>query len=376
MKFSFTATAKFFALSALTVTVVSCSNGSQTPQEAQKDEADSIKKENKQVDLKPAGAAPSWGTDIKPEMQVVVEKLASLGGKPIETLDAKEARMQPSPADAVKAVMQEHNMAMPPMLCDTIGKDIGGGTHVRIYTPKDTASKYPVIVYYHGGGWVIANNDTYNASIEGLCEGVKAIVVAVDYPQGPEHKFPAAHAASFAAYEWTLKNISSMKGDTSKIAVVGESAGGNLAASVSMMARDKKIKLPVYEVLVYPIAGNDTATESYTKYAMAKPLNKAMMVWFFKQELSSMAQAADPRVNLVKANLAGLPPTFIIGAELDPLQSEGKMLSDKLKDAKVDTDYKLYDGVTHEFFGMASVVPQAKDAQQEAISKLKSAFNK
>ena len=132
--------------------------------------------------------------------------------------------------------------------------------------------------------------------------------------------------------------------------------------------------MPLYEVLVYPVANNDMNSESYTKYANAKPLNKAMMGWFVKNALSSEAQAADPRISLVKANLANLPKTLIIGAEIDPLQSEGKLLSDKLKDAKVETDYQLYTGVTHEFFGMAAVVPQAKDAQALAVKKLKAAF--
>lgn len=312
-------------------------------------------------------------------MQVVIEKLQSLGGKPIETLSAAEARMQPTPTDAVMDVIKYNNMTMPPAMCDTLGKDIpvtSGTTHVRIYTPKEAADMYPVIVYYHGGGWVIADINVYNVSAQGLCEQAKAIVVSVEYPKGPEHKFPAAHMVCFDAYKWVLKNASAWKGDTSKIAVVGESAGGNLAANVSMMARDKKIKMPVYEVLVYPVANSDTASESYTKYADAKPLNKPMMKWFVKNALGSPAVAMDPRVSLVKANLTNMPPTLIIAAEIDPLQTEGKMLSDKLKDANVTVDYKLYDGVTHEFFGMAAVVPKAKDAQALAVSKLKDAFNK
>jgi len=140
------------------------------------------------------------------------------------------------------------------------------------------------------------------------------------------------------------------------------------------MARDKKIMVPLYAVLVYPVANNDMNSESYVKYAQAKPLNKAMMGWFVKNYLASETQAADPRISLVKANLAGFPKTLIIGAEIDPLQSEGKLLADKLKDAKVETDYELYNGVTHEFFGMAAVVPQAKDAQALAAKKLKSAL--
>ena len=338
---------------------------------------DSIVSENKDAKLKPAGPAPAWGSDIKPEMAVVIEKLGTLGGKPIETLDAKEARKQPTPTDAVKAVMAEHNMTMPLPLCDTVGKDIpvsGGKTHIRIYTPKAGKAPFPVVVYYHGGGFVIADVDTYNGGAQGLCDLTGAIVVSVEYPKGPEHKFPAAHNVAFDAYQWILKNAASFNGNAAKIAVAGESAGGNLAANVSLMARDKKIMVPLYAVLVYPVANNDMNAESYNKYADAKPLNKAMMGWFVKNYLANEAQSADPRISLVKANLKGFPPTTIIGAEIDPLQTEGKLLADKLKAADVDTHYELYNGVTHEFFGMAAVVPQAKEAQELAAKKLKKAL--
>lgn len=343
----------------------------------EKEMNDSIVKENKEVKLEPAGPAPEWGKSIKPEMQVVIEKLASLGVKPIETLDAKTARMQPTPTDAVMAVMKDHGIVMPNALCDTIGKQIpvtGGTTHIRIYTPKEAKASYPVVVYYHGGGFVIADINVYNGGAQGLCEQTGAIVVSVEYPKGPEKKFPAAHNIAFDAYQWVLKNAASFKGDATKVAVAGESAGGNLAANVSLMARDKKIMVPLYAVLVYPVANNDMMAESYTKYAAAKPLNKPMMEWFVKNYLNSTTESADPRISLVKANLKGFPKTLIIGAEIDPLASEGKLLSDKLKDAGVEVDYKLYDGVTHEFFGMATVVPEAKDAQGLAAKKLKAAL--
>jgi len=364
-------------ISGLITLMISCNGNSSTETSTETVTNDSIPGENKNNALKPAGAAPEWGTTIKSEMQVVIEKLVSLGGKPLETLTATEARMQPTPTDAVMAIIRDNNIALPAPQCDTMGKDIpisSGTTHIRIYTPKQGTAPYPVIVYYHGGGWVIADINVYHASAQGLCEQTGAIVVSVVYPQGPENKFPAAHMASFDAYKWVVNNAASIKGDVAKIAVVGESAGGNLAANVSMMARDKKIQMPVYQVLVYPIANNDVNSESYVKYAAAKPLSKPLMEWFFKNYLASTAQSGDPRISLVKANLAGMPKTLIIAAEIDPLQTEGKLLSDKLKDAKVETDYELYEGVTHEFFGMAAVVPQAKEAQALAVRKLKSAF--
>ena len=365
---------KTFVTGCIIITFASCNSNPTTTSTSTKD---SMTTENKQITLKPTMPAPDWGPSIKPEMQVVIEKLISLGGKPIETLTAVEARMQPTPKDAVMGVMQDNNMTAPVSQCDTMGKDIpvtGGTTHVRIYTPKAGKAPYPVIVYYHGGGFVIANIDVYNSGPQGMCEQVGAIVVSVEYPKGPEHKFPAAHMVSFDAYQWVLKNAASFNGDATKIALLGESAGGNLAANMSMMARDKKIQMPLYEVLVYPMCSNDVNSESYLKYAAAKPLNKPMMEWFYKNYSGSVIAAADPRLSLVKANLAGMPKTLIIASEIDPLQTEGKVLSDKLSAAGVQTDYQLYPGVTHEFFGMAAVVPQAKEAQALAAKKLKAAF--
>jgi acetyl esterase/lipase len=274
-------------------------------------------------------------------------------------------------------VMKDANIPMPASTVDTSGVEIpvsGGSIHARVYTPRSGNATHPLIVYYHGGGWVIADLNTYDASAKGLAEQTNAVVVSVHYRQGPEHKFPTAHNDAFAAYQWVLKNATSLKGDTSHIAVVGESAGGNLACNVSIMARDKKIKLPVYQVLVYPVANNDMNSESYVKYAAAKPLNKPMMEWFAKNYLPNMAAAADPRISLVKANLNGLPPTTIIGAEIDPLATEGKLLADKLKEAGVEVNYKMYEGVTHEFFGMATVIEKAKDAQAMASGDLKNKF--
>jgi acetyl esterase/lipase len=269
---------------------------------------------------------------------------------------------------------------MPAPKVDTTGMDIpvagGANIHLRIYTPREGNQPFPVIVYYHGGGWVIANLDTYGPSAQGIAEQTGAVIVSVAYRQAPEFKFPVAHNDSYTAYEWVVKHAASIKGDPKQIAVAGESAGGNLAAAVSMMARDKGLAKPVHQLLVYPIAGNDVNTDSYMKYDTAKPLGKALMQWFFDQYLPNKSAGNDPRIALVKANLKGLPPTTIIAAEIDPLQSEGKMLADKLKEAGVPVTYQLYKGVTHEFFGMATVIPEAKESQAFATSALKKGFKK
>ncbi|CAH0148737.1 Carboxylesterase NlhH [Pedobacter sp. Bi27] len=327
--------------------------------------------------LKPAGPAPEWGKTIKPEMQAVIEKLNSYGDKPLETLSAADARKNHTPTDAVMDLAKQNNITIPTTKVDTIGKDIdvsGGKIHLRIYTPKAGNGPYPLIVYYHGGGFVIANLDVYNASAQALAEQVGAVVVSVAYRLAPENKFPTAHNDAFTAYEWAVKNAVNLKADPAKIAIVGESAGGNLAANVSIMARDKHIMLPVHQVLIYPIAQADMNTESYKMYEKAKPLNKAMMGWFTEKYLTTMIEAQDPKISLVNANLNGLPSTTIITAEIDPLHDDGVILADKLKAAGIKVDSKNYEGVTHEFFGMALLVPEAKAAQAYAAHQLKAAF--
>ncbi|MGY4539137.1 acetyl esterase [Mucilaginibacter sp. UYNi724] len=331
----------------------------------------------KPVTLKPKGPAPAWAPDIKPEMQAVNEKLASYGDKPIPQLTAVEARKNHTPTDAVMDLMKENNIPKPVFNVDTIGKELpvdGGNIHVRIYTPKTGKAAYPVIVYYHGGGFVIANLDVYDASANVLADKTDAIVVSVAYRLAPEHKFPVAHNDAFAAYKWVVNNAASIKGDPEKIAVAGESAGGNLAINTAIKARDSKIMIPTAIVAVYPIAGSDMATPSYTKNAAAKPLDKPMMMWFVKNYLNNMAEGKDPRINLIAANLKGLPPTTVITDEIDPLQSEGMTLVEKLKAAGVTVDSKNWNGVTHEFFGMGAVVPQAKEAEMYAVDQLKKAF--
>ncbi|MBC7744099.1 MAG: alpha/beta hydrolase [Flavobacterium sp.] len=334
---------------------------------------------NTGMTLKPTGTKPEWAPSITAPMQTVLEKLGSYKDPDLTTLSATDARKQHSPADAVMDLIKENNITIPAATVDTTGKNIpvnGGNIHLRVYTPKTGNGPFPIIVYYHGGGWVIANLDTYNSSAQALAEQAGAVLVSVAYRQAPEYKFPTAHNDSYAAYEWVLKNAASIKGDPKKVALVGESAGGNLAASVSMMAREKGAALPLHQVLIYPIAGYDLNTESYKKYAEAKPLNKPLMGWFFENYLKSPVDGKSPMISLVTANLKGMPATTIINAELDPLFTEGGILSDQFKAAGVPVTRKVYDGVTHEFFGMAAVLPQAKEAQALAVSELKKAFNK
>jgi acetyl esterase/lipase len=312
------------------------------------------------------------------QMQGVLDQLKALDPKPIPTLTAQEARKQPTPADAAKREMakQGRSTAPDPAVAseDRSIHTPGGSLPVRIYTPKSGAGPWPVVVYYHGGGWVIADKEVYDGGARALSTMANAVVVSVDYRQGPEHKFPAAHDDAIATYRWVLENAASIKGDPRRVALAGESAGGGLAVATAIAVRDQKLQMPTAIVSVYPIAGTDTTTPSYVENANAKPLDRSTMSWFFEQYLRGPQDRADPRVNLVAANLQGLPPTTIINAQIDPLRSEGEQLAERLRAAGVSVQQKTWDGVTHEFFGMGMIVDKAIAAEQMAADALKKSF--
>jgi len=309
------------------------------------------------------------------DMQKVLDAHASLNPKPIETLTPAEARKQPTPADAVKKVLTQMGKSTAPepgASMKTMSVPVkGGSVPVHIFTPEG-AGPFPVMVYYHGGGFVIADTKVYESSPRALAKMAKAIMVSVDYRQAPEHPFPTPPEDAYAAYLWVLQHAKEFNGDPMRVAVGGESAGGNLATVVSMMARDRKAQLPVHQLLVYPVVSDDMNNESYKRNANAKPLNKAMMGWFFKH------YHGDPKspyaLPMKAASLKGLPPATIVAAEIDPLLTEGKQYADKLKKDGVKVDYRAWNGVTHEFFGMGAVLPKAKEAEQYAADALTKAF--
>lgn len=320
-------------------------------------------------------AAPSVPND---DSQAVLEKHAALGAKPIATLTPAEARKGPTPADAVKALLADRGSSTAPeagvTAADRMIRGAAGQIPARIYTPEGDGP-FPIVVYYHGGGWVISNKDVYDAGARALSKGANAVVVSVDYRQGPEHKFPAAHDDAIAAYKWALANAAAIKGDTARVALAGESAGGGLAVATAIAARDQSLARPDAVIAVYPIAGGDTATASYIEQANAKPLDRAGMNWFFDHYLKSPAERQDPRINLVAADLRNLPPVTIINAQFDPLRSDGELLATRLRAAGVPVEQKTYSGVTHEFFGMSAVLDEARDAQEFATDRLKAGWN-
>jgi acetyl esterase/lipase len=216
----------------------------------------------------------------------------------------------------------------------------------------------------------------YDASARALAHLANAIVVSVGYRLAPEHRFPVAHADALAAYRWVVTHGASIRGDTSKVALAGEGAGGNLAVATAMAARDSSLQQPACVIAIYPIASGDTLSASYVVNAHVQPLDRAMMSWFFSNEITGPGDLADPRINLIHANLHGLPPTTVITDQIDPLHSEGQILSQRMASAGVDVRYRNYDGVTHGFFGLGAVVDRAREANQFAADGLKLAFSR
>lgn len=312
-----------------------------------------------------------------PDMQLVLDTLDSLGGKPIETLSPEEARTQPTPADAVQKILKERGQS--PAAAEVTSRVIsipGGPLNdipAYVYTPAGSGP-FPVILFFHGGGFVIGDTKAYEASIMALAQGAQAVVVSPDYHLAPEHRYPTQPNEAFATYQWLLKHAGELNGDHKRIAVAGESAGGNLAAVVSLMARDKDVDLPVHQLLIYPVVNNNVFTASYIENANAKPLNASMMNWFFKHYSEPIDAFSDYALPDKAESLKDLPPATIITAEIDPLYEEGKDFAERLESEGIPVAYRHYTGVTHEFFGMADVVAKAREAQVFAIGELRKAF--
>ena len=321
---------------------------------------------------------PSWAPDIDPQMWAVVDQLSSFGNVPYGQLTGFQARMEKTPTDAVMALlMKSGTPPSTPAVTISHRKIMAGppeGLVVRTYTPRTGSAPRPVIVYYHGGGWVIADLDTYEPSAIALAEQTGAVVVSVAYRQAPEHRYPAAHDDAFAAYQWVTQNAAQMGGDPARIATAGESAGGNLAVAVALRAQAQSVPMPVAIVSVYPIADGDVQSASYDRYATAAPLNRAGMEWFFTNYTPDWRTSDNAEINLVERSYRGFPPVTIINAQIDPLQAEGEALAAKMRADGVDVQQQTYTGVTHEFFGMAAVLEQAVEAQRLAAGRLRAAF--
>lgn len=307
---------------------------------------------------------------IDPQAQAVLDTLAAANLPPWSSLDAQTARgmMDHRPPDG----------PVPPPIFATEDHTIpgpAGDMAVRLYRPSDD-DNLPVVVFFHGGGWVIGTIETHDPVCRALANAARALVVSVDYRLAPEHPFPAAGEDCLAATAWIAENVASWGGDPARIAVAGDSAGGNLAAVVANACSQTGPSL-VGQVLVYPAVDARGGYESLTSNGDGYLLTAELMEWFYGHYLSTDADRSNPDASpILHADLSGLPPTRVITAEFDPLRDEGEAYGRKLIDAGVEATVVRYDGQIHTFFSNFAAMDAGRDAIDEIGADLKDWFSR
>ncbi len=248
---------------------------------------------------------------------------------------------------------------------------------VRIYTPQASQEQasLPVLVWYHGGGFVIGDLDSHDSACRALANQTECLVVAVDYRLAPEHKFPGAVEDCEAALHWVAAHATELGGDPGRIAVGGDSAGGNLAAVVALLAREKGGPKLCFQLLIYPCVAPEPETPSHHQFAEGYLLTRKTITWFFKQYLRSSKDTLDPRyAPLEEKDLSSLPPSLVIVAGFDPLRDEGVDYAKALIDAGNKVTLSNYEGMIHGFYLMGGMIDKANQAIEESARHLKEAF--
>jgi acetyl esterase len=250
----------------------------------------------------------------------------------------------------------------------------GAEIPVRIYRP-DGPMPLPVLIYFHGGGWVIGNIGTHDVLCRELANAAGCVVVSVDYRLAPEHRFPTAAEDCFAATRWVAAHAAGFGGDPGRVAVGGDSAGGNLSAVVAQLARDRGGPALAFQLLIYPATDAGCDTPSHRENAHGYLLDAEGLRWFYGHYLAGPADRDDPRCSPLRArDFRGLPPALVVTAEYDPLRDEGEAYADRLRAAGVPVTLTRYPGMIHGFFAMGSVLAAGKQAVDEAARALRAAL--
>ena len=247
-----------------------------------------------------------------------------------------------------------------------------GPIRARLYTPPGAQDPAPLLVYFHGGGWVIGDLDTHDDPCRFLAANTGAKLLSVDYRLAPEHPFPAAAEDAFAAYEWAAANGERLGVDAGRIAVGGDSAGGNLAAATCLTARESGAPSPAMQLLIYPVTETAGTAPSRRTFADGFLLTRADMDWFEDRYLPPGVDREDPRVALLNApDLSNLPPAYIAVAGFDPLRDEGIAYAERLREAGVQVALRHHPGLVHTFANLTAICPSAREAMLEAAGALR-----
>ncbi len=307
---------------------------------------------------------------LDPQIQVLLDQLAASGGPPLDDMAPTEARQlfkmialldgEPEPVDRVA----DRPIAGP-----------AGDIPVRIYHP--TSAPTGVLVWYHGGGWVIGDLDTHDVVCRRVTNGADAVVVSVDYRLAPEHPFPAAVEDCWAALRWVHEHASELteRDGVVPLAVGGDSAGGNLAAVIAQKAAASGAPELSMQILVYPVTDCTLSHPSMEENGEGYLLTRDSMVWFVDHYVGRDGDLKDPLVSpLYATDLDGVAPAVVVTAEFDPLRDEGEAYAERLRQAGVPVELSRYDGMIHGFFALATITPRALEASNAAAAALRRAF--
>ena len=275
-------------------------------------------------------------------------------------ISSAAARIQPDPPEPV-ARIEDFTIPGP-----------AGDIPVRLYSP-DPDTQLPALVYYHGGGWVIGDLDSHDPLCRTLANRSNVVVLSVHYRLAPEHKYPAAADDSYAAAQWVSEHGAEIGADGSRIVVCGDSAGGNLSAVVSLMARDRGGPELRGQVLIYPVTNLDFGTDSYRDNGDgSKGLSEDGMRWFWQHYVRTQSEGFEPYASPLRADtIADLPPALVITAEYDALRDEGELYAERLERGGIPTQLTRYDGVIHGFVSMFAAVPEGDTAVNQIAGFLK-----
>lgn len=300
---------------------------------------------------------------LDPVVAGLLKQMADAGGKPMSESTPGEGRQM---YQMMGAAYSKKDMA-------SVTDMTADGVPVRVYKPSEEGG-LPCLVFFHGGGWVIGDLESHDNVCRNLAAAANCVVVATDYRLAPEHPFPAPFDDCYTATCWVESNADTLDIDAGRIAVGGDSAGGNLSAAVCLKARDTNGPSLVHQLLMYPVMDYNFDTPSYVENAEGYMLTRATMDWFFTHYLGG-ADGSDPLISPLRAgDVSGLPAATVITAEFDPLRDEGEAYGVRLKDAGVATDVKRYDGMIHGFIHMCDIISQGQDATDYAASRLREAF--
>ena len=304
---------------------------------------------------------------LDPQMQAYLDQMAALNLAPMHTFPPEMVRQG--------MLMELANAGEPEPVAHVENQSIAGPRGeipIRVYTPTGDGP-FPLLVFFHGGGWVVCNLDTHDNVCRNLANAAGCVVVSVDYRLAPEYKFPAAPEDCYAATQWVAANASRLNGDASRIAVGGDSAGGNLATVVALMARDQGGPPLLFQLLIYPVTDATGSSPSMIENADGYGLTREDMIWFTNHYLNNEDEQQNPLASpLLAPNLNGLPPALIITAEYDPLRDEAELYGQRLKDAGVPVTTTRYNGAIHGF--VSRPFDLGKKALRECSDALKAIF--